>query len=200
MNSVKYSFVSNFYGPEIWALFLLSWGVIVGTQSTTITSQQLQAEANAILNSGWWNTSDAHFTISNCCNWLDISCNDDGSITAIHFAHVFQYPREDSSIHFATLNLTAFRNLESLIVLGNRLRGTIPEEIGLLTKLTHLDLSGNSLLGEIPHSIRNLRRLEYLDISLNNIQGFIPSELGFLTKITTLSLSHNRLKALRHLF
>ncbi|KAK2359403.1 putative leucine-rich repeat receptor protein kinase [Trifolium repens] len=219
MNSFKYLFASNYYGPEIWALFLLFWGVIVGIQSTTITSQPqlLQAEANAISNSGWWNTSNAHFTISDRCNWLDISCNDDGSIKAIHFAHVFQYPRENSSIHFATLNLTAFRNLESLIVLGNRLRGTIPSELGFLTnittlslshnrlegtiprslrnltKLTHLDLFHNFLIGEVPSWLCNLTQLRHLDISFNNIQGFIPSEFRLLKNIIAIYLSHNKI-------
>jgi len=60
MNFTKYS-VKNFYGPKMWMVFLLLWRFIAGTHSTIVTSQ-LQIEANAILNSGWWNTFDAHFT------------------------------------------------------------------------------------------------------------------------------------------
>jgi len=187
MNLTKY-LVSNFYGPKLWMAFLLIWLFIVGSQSATMTSQ-LQMEANAILNSGWWNTSDAYFNISNLCNWYEILCNKAGSIKRI-----IKYSSTTSEIHFATLNLSVFHNLEILYVVGIGLEGTIPKEIGLLSKLTDLYLLNNSLVGEIPSSIGNLRQLEFLDISYNNLQGSIPHELGFIKNLTTLSLPHNRIK------
>lgn len=47
-------------------------------------TSQLQMEANAILNSGWWNTSDPYFNISNRCNWIGMFCNEVGSIKEIN--------------------------------------------------------------------------------------------------------------------
>ena len=172
----------------MWMVFLLIWLFIVSSQSATMTSQ-LQMEANAILNSGWWNTSDAYFNISDRCTWGDISCNEAGSIERI-----IKYSSTTSEIHFAALNLSVLHNLEILIVEGIGLQGIIPKEIGLLSKLTVLSLLNNSLIGEIPPSIGNLRQVELLDISYNNLQGSIPHELGFIKNLTTLSLPHNRIK------
>jgi len=187
MNLTKYS-VSNLYDPKMWMVFLIVWLFSVGSQSATMTSQ-LQMEANAILKSGWWNTSDAYFNISNLCKWDGIACNKDGSINLI-----IKYSSTTSEIHFATLNLSVFHNLEFLYVGGIGLQGTIPKEIGLLSKLTYLYLLNNSLVGEIPPSIGNLRQLEFLDISYNNLQGSIPHELGFIKNLTLLDLSNNRIK------
>lgn len=78
MNLTKY-LVPNFYGPKMWILFLFIWLFIVGTQFATATSQ-IQMEANAMLNSGWWNTSDSLFNSSNPCDWVWILCNEDGTI------------------------------------------------------------------------------------------------------------------------
>ncbi|RHN44228.1 putative non-specific serine/threonine protein kinase [Medicago truncatula] len=149
MNLTKY-LVSNSYGPKMRMVFLLIWIFIVGTQSATMKSQ-LQMEANAIMNSGWWNTSDAYFNISNLCKWLEIICNKAGSIKEI-----YKYSATTSEIHFTTLNLSVFQNLERLVVQGVGLQGIIPKEIGLLSKLTYIDMSYNDLEGEIPHSLGNL--------------------------------------------
>ncbi|KHN13666.1 Putative LRR receptor-like serine/threonine-protein kinase [Glycine soja] len=92
----------------------------------------------------------------------------------------------------ATLNLSAFKNLEWLEVSHCGLQGTIPSDIGNLPKLTHLDLSHNSLHGEIPPSLANLTQLQFLIISHNNIQGSIP-ELLFLKNLVVLDLSYNSL-------
>ncbi|XP_020211093.1 probable leucine-rich repeat receptor-like protein kinase At1g35710 [Cajanus cajan] len=141
------------------------------------------SEANAILNSGWWDLSkiDAYSSI---CTWVGITCNEDGSITAIIDPYV-------SSGNLATLDFSAFKNLESIKVTGSGLYGTIPPEIGNLRKLTHLDLSYNYLQGEIPPSLGNLIKLESLTIYSNNIQGSIPRELLFLQNLNELDLSYN---------
>ena len=46
----------------------------------------------------------------------------------------------------------------------NDLTGSIPPELGNLTRLTLLDLSGNDLTGPIPSEIANLRNLEDLSV------------------------------------
>ncbi|GAU25981.1 hypothetical protein TSUD_166640 [Trifolium subterraneum] len=171
---------------------LIIWGLIAGTQSATLTSQ-LELEANAILNSGWWNTSDAYYNISNRCNWSQISCNKAGSIIKINIDGLLR-EKKGRVNNFATLNLSTFHNLESLVIAYVGLEGTIPKEIGLLYKLTHLDLSRNSLEGNIPPSLGSFRQLKYLDISNNSLQGSIPHELGFLKNLTTLLLSQNSLE------
>ncbi|KEH21564.1 putative protein kinase RLK-Pelle-LRR-XI-1 family [Medicago truncatula] len=174
----------------MWIAFLTICGLIIGTQSSATVTSQLQMEANAILNSGWWNTSEACFNISDRCTWDDIFCNDAGSIKAIKI----DWGSKLATPNLSTLNYSAFNNLESLVISGSDLDGTIPKEIGHLSKLTHLDLSHNYLKGQLPPSIDNLRQLNYLDISFNFIQGSIPPELWLLKNLTFLDLSNNRFK------
>ncbi|XP_058736289.1 probable leucine-rich repeat receptor-like protein kinase At1g35710 [Vicia villosa] len=185
--NLRKSLVKNFCAPKMWMVFLLIWGYIMGTRSATLTSQ-IQMEANAILESGWWNTSSAHMNISNRCNWGSIFCNKVGSIKEINIDFV-----PTSDIYFATLNMSVFHNLESLVLRSIGLRGNIPKEIGILSKLTRLDLSDNYLVGEIPYSLSKLVTLTHLDISSNILQSFIPHELGIIQNLTTLNLSYNRI-------
>ncbi|KEH21563.1 LRR receptor-like kinase family protein [Medicago truncatula] len=206
----------------MWMLFFPTCGLIVGTQSTPTVTSQLQMEANAILNSGWWNVYDARFIIRDRCNWKAITCNEAGSIIAIDISNddyeEVAWGNEFQTRNLSNLNLSCFNNLETLVIWSVKLHGTIPKEIGHLSKLTHLDLSGNYLKGElppelwllknltflylsynrfkgeIPSSLGNLKQLQELDISHNNIQGSIPLELGFLKNLTILDLSYNRFK------
>ena len=96
--------------------------------------------------------------------------------------------------------------------------GTIPNEIGIFTKLTGLNvgtligskinlfvsiarLSANTfhlvgddrtkLYGTLPTELGTLTQLNYLDLRNNTISGSIPSEIGLLTQLTYLELSGN---------
>ncbi len=75
----------------------------------------------------------------------------------------------------------------------NNLIGTIPKEIGNLTKLTRLDLYNNQLSGNIPAEIGNLTNLTTLYLYTNQLSGTIPKEIGNLTNLTSLYLSVNQL-------
>jgi len=220
---LKKYLISNFFGPKMWIAFLLISSLIVGTQSTATTvTSQLQMEANAILNSGWWNVYDARFNIRDRCNWQAITCNEAGSIKVIDIGYddyaEVAWGNEFPTLNLSTLNYSAFNNLENLVIRLVELEGTIPKEIGHLSKLTYLDLSYNNLVGqvppelwllknltfldlsynifkgEIPSLLGNHKQLHKLDISHNNLNGSIPHELGFLKNLTRLDLSNNRFK------
>ncbi|XP_023747848.2 receptor-like protein 47 [Lactuca sativa] len=77
-----------------------------------------------------------------------------------------------------------------LLELSWSLNGRIPETLGRLANLRHLDLSYNRMTGSIPESVTGLRFLQVLDLSENQLTGPIPEFLGNLTQ---LDLSSNQL-------
>eukprot|EP00298_Acanthocystis_sp_HF-20_P017740 c21818_g1_i2.p1 GENE.c21818_g1_i2~~c21818_g1_i2.p1 ORF type:complete len:404 (-),score=125.87 c21818_g1_i2:37-1248(-) len=64
--------------------------------------------------------------------------------------------------------------LRILYLNSNRIEGSIPSEIGLMSLLTELQLGSNFFSGNIPTQISLIKALHYLDISHNNFTGTIP--------------------------
>ena len=84
-------------------------------------------------------------------------------------------------------------NLRLLDLRSNRLRGSIPAEVGRLRKLRNLYLNDNELSGPIPPSLGQLD-LRHVELSGNALSGPIPPELGALEGLTgSLRLDDNRL-------
>ena len=73
---------------------------------------------------------------------------------------------------------------------SNRLRGVVPEEIGLLTNLKSLNMASNQLSGELP-DISNMNRLVNLQLFENQLTGSLPEAVHQLQSIEILSLSSN---------
>jgi internalin A len=70
----------------------------------------------------------------------------------------------------------------------------LPESLGQLTRLQHLDLSGNRLM-QLPESLGQLTQLQRLELSRNQLTE-LPESLGQLTQLQFLDLSGNRLTQL----
>jgi Leucine-rich repeat (LRR) protein len=101
-------------------------------------------------------------------------------------------------------------------VASSNLVGEIPDTIGEMVALEHLDLSRNNLSGKIPSGLfmpKNLSKvllyknklsgeiprvvealnIDVVDLSENNLTGTIPDDFGRLTKLSGLSLFLNQL-------
>ncbi|DAD49375.1 TPA_asm: hypothetical protein HUJ06_031797 [Nelumbo nucifera] len=83
--------------------------------------------------------------------------------------------------------------LQELRVGKNKLNGTIPTDIGLLSNLRILELQENQFHGPIPSSIGKLTMLQELNLQKAGLNSSIPDELGFCTNLTFLELSENNL-------
>ncbi|CAB9499272.1 LRR receptor-like serine threonine-protein kinase [Seminavis robusta] len=88
---------------------------------------------------------------------------------------------------------------ENLLLYGNGLQGSIPEEVFLLTSLRKIDLQGNSLLGTFPvpswyTTYPNLwpNQLDLIALVSNELSGALPSELGYFKSLQGLYLGSNR--------
>ncbi len=74
---------------------------------------------------------------------------------------------------------------------SNDLAGTLPPELGDLTRLQRLVLSDNRLSGELPAELYSLTDLTALEVGFNNLSGTIPAEIGNLTNLLFLTLHDN---------
>nr|GMD76971.1 receptor-like protein 12 [Ipomoea batatas] len=84
-------------------------------------------------------------------------------------------------------------SLKSLTLRETMFSGNLPESIGNLTLLSHIDLTDCHFSGPIPASIIKLSKLVQLSLSFNSFSGPIPASLFFLPSLQTLSLWGNKL-------
>lgn len=174
---------SSFVLMAIVALFSATTSPTSTLVALAVSSSK--EEAKALHESGWWNGQN----ISTRCKWSGFVCNDAASVTEISIP--WYQTHQPAVLSFSDLNFSAFQNLVFIDFTGMGLSGSIVLEPGVLTNLTHLNLSHNSLEGELPSTIANLTQLEMLDISHNNLRGEIPSALGNLKKLVALKMSFN---------
>lgn len=83
--------------------------------------------------------------------------------------------------------------LQSLVLYFNELSGAIPAELGRLSNLESLVLNDNQLSGLIPLELGRLSSLKDLDLENNLLSGPIPAELGQLANLESLNLNSNEL-------
>ena len=84
------------------------------------------------------------------------------------------------------------RRVTQLYLVRKSLGGTIPADLGSLSRLTGLYLHRNELTGPIPPQLGELSSLVHLTLHRNQLSGEVPGELGDLTELTFLSLYGNK--------
>ena len=79
-------------------------------------------------------------------------------------------------------------------VVGNGLTGSLPPELGTLSRLRSLEAAGNSgLTGPIPPELGNLADLEFLSLQGNWLTGSLPAALGRLANLQRVWFHDNAL-------
>ncbi|XP_076895394.1 receptor-like protein EIX2 [Bidens hawaiensis] len=97
-------------------------------------------------------------SLGNLCNLreIDLSANNFGNISLTFLLESFFECKSSS--------------LEKLSVSNNRLNGTLPDSLGLLSNLVHLDISNNLLMGVVTDApFSNLNNLKVLNGRGNNL-------------------------------
>ena len=87
----------------------------------------------------------------------------------------------------------ALGHVVELNLFRNNLAGSIPSELGNLTRLESLNFGLNNLIGSIPSELGNLDSLESVNLWRNDLTGPIPEELGTLANLEGLFLNQNDL-------
>jgi Leucine-rich repeat (LRR) protein len=84
-------------------------------------------------------------------------------------------------------------NVEELFLSAMNLVGTIPNTIGMLSKLHVLYLDTNSLYGTLPEDISNCTELSDLSLYQNSLSGTIPHSYAKLSGLQIIQLLYNKL-------
>ncbi|GMI97945.1 MDIS1-INTERACTING RECEPTOR LIKE KINASE2 [Hibiscus trionum] len=183
----------------IFSLLLLSSCHVFGSVSATFRDESSAGrnEAGALLK---WKASlddrSRSFLFSwngNApCNWTGIVC--DKSTSVIHLN--LSSSGLKGTLH--GLNFSTFPKLTVVDLSSNCLSGTIPADVGNMSRLTYLDLSSNYLSGEIPASVGNMTNLLVLYLYENELSGSIPQQIGMLKSLNVLDLAENNLVGCLH--
>ena len=131
------------------------------------------------------------------CSWSDLKyngatyflagvvCDAGGNVVELNFGTY-------GHGHFKTLSSSQIQ-VSPCTADSNRLKGSIPAEIGLLTKLEELHMSFNFLNGHMPTSLCLLKNLNSLTIGKNQMNGPLHACIGNdLPKLGFLFLSDNQ--------
>ena len=170
--------------PSVFiSILVVAWALCIFMHATNMVIA-LDFEAKALQESEWW--SSYSNDTSNHCEWRGIKCNEGGSVTKIDMTGF------NLGDKFKKFNFSSFPNLVMLYLYNTGLQGSIPQEIGNLSKLMYLNLAWNKLTGNLPLSLANLTHLVEFYISSNLITGTIPKELGNLKDLFELDLSNNK--------
>ncbi|GMJ04171.1 MDIS1-INTERACTING RECEPTOR LIKE KINASE2 [Hibiscus trionum] len=172
-------------------IIFLSLSLIVRTSRTTKAtisdSESLDAEAKAMMESGWWSNYSERAVKFDHCGWPGVRCNTAGSVVEIDLG--------DRGLRGSiTPQIGALSKLKFLNLSWNNLTGELPPSLGNLTRLSVLDVSHNQIVS-VPLSIRNMRNLVSLNLARNSILH-MPSGIGLLTNLTHLIMDSNPLHSI----
>ncbi|KDO37259.1 hypothetical protein CISIN_1g0413001mg, partial [Citrus sinensis] len=146
----------------------------------------LQSHNQSLLPS-WTNASTNVSSKISPCAWYGISCNDAGRVTNISLRNT------GLSGTLRDFSFSSFPQLVHLDLSLNGFFGTIPSQIGNLTKLSYISLDSNQLSGKIPAEVGLLTHLKVLSFQFNELDGSIPPEVCQLSSIEELFLYSNHL-------
>jgi Leucine-rich repeat (LRR) protein len=156
---------------------LVITGIIFGFQTVQASAAISSVERDTLI--VLYNATDGD-------NWTDNS----GWKTPPLDSDGFAMPGTESNWFGITV---ASSQVKMIDLNGNGLSGTIPSELGSLSKLESLALADNQLTGSIPADLGNLSELEVLFLYNNQLSGSLPETLGTLLKLTTLYIDDNQL-------
>ena len=86
-----------------------------------------------------------------------------------------------------------YQDITAIYLNGLSLYGTLPSEIGYLTKLQVLQMSNNTLYSGVPFSITTCTDLRVLDLNNNRLTGTTYNAIHSMTSLVYLNLSSNAL-------
>jgi len=146
---------------------------------------------STLVSSGWFCSSSSGggsdvTPAEEVCSWVGVSCDADRQVIDIDLSVLTGITGSLSN------SLRFLQSLGSLRLGQNSVTNIIPTGLGLLSRLTNLNVSYNQLTGPLPAELANTH-LKRLIANNNYLTGSIPSGLCLNSNLTYLSLDANDL-------
>jgi Leucine-rich repeat (LRR) protein len=152
--------------------------------------QGITGDAAGVLDS-WRRVSTDGGEDGDCCRWRGVRCsNRTGHVLELRLGneHANYFSSGDTLlVGEISSSLLALERLEHLDLSWNSVEGSagrMPEFLGRLKNLQHLDLSGVPFVGSVPPQLGNLSNLRYLDLSYMTYLN--PRDVSWLTRLPLL--------------
>ncbi|KAH0926075.1 hypothetical protein HID58_018331, partial [Brassica napus] len=101
-------------------------------------------------------------------------------------------------LFLSSCNITEFpdfirdqRNLMSIYLSNNNIKGQVPDWLWRLQELRYLDLHNNGLIGSLPHMCMHAKHLRVIDVSHNLLEGKLLPSLTSCSRLEVLNLESN---------
>lgn len=91
------------------------------------SSSLAETEREALVSTGWW---ENQIYLANTCDWIGITCSKGGRVISIDLSSKEIYITGE----LGKLNFSSFPSLQTLDLSGCGLGGSIPYQIGILSK------------------------------------------------------------------
>ncbi len=134
-----------------------------------------------------WNRQHNWLSDAPLADWAGVTTDENGRVCCLLYLAA---NKMSGSIPPEIGNLTRLKRLN---LDDNRLTGPIPSELGRMASLKQLWLQFNQLTGRIPPELSQLSYMESMVLTDNKLTGGIPPELGRLPDLRQLELGHNPL-------
>ncbi|GKV30602.1 hypothetical protein SLEP1_g39396 [Rubroshorea leprosula] len=145
---------------------------------------------------GWLSSWGSEEERKDCCKWEGVQCsNTTGHIIVLDLTTVHEHGYYLHLRGNLSPSLFELQHLTYLSLAGNDFNfNRIPESIGSLNKIQHLDLSYCNLSGSLPSQLANLTSLQYLDLGFNNFNNIKNFDwLSYLSSLKHIALMENDL-------
>lgn len=152
-------------------------------------AQQTVSASDSLALVALYNATDGANWTTNT-NWLTGPVNTWAGIEVVN-GRVFQVSLYNKNLT-GTIppELGDLTKLHSLDISSNNLSGSIPDELGNMLEMQSLSVYANKLTGGVPPSLGNVPDLRDLYLGANPLTGTIPAELGNLSKLQILYLNN----------
>lgn len=118
-------------------------------------------------------------------NALSGKLPDLSALTGLHLLDLRENHFDSELPHFP-------KGLTTILLSNNSLSGQIPDQIGNLNQLQHLDMSSNFLSGSPPALLFLLPNISYLNLASNRLSGSFPEHLNCGDALGFVDISDNR--------